>query len=130
MLGKPAASTTIAKHALSHCRVHPALPSASAALINYGVNEHGGSEGWRLSLGLAAVPAIILFIASLILPETPNSLIERGRVEEGRRVLAKLRNISTEVRAAGSTGSWTAPARLAARRQPTCPAPPSPCAGC
>ncbi|KAL4451268.1 hypothetical protein ABPG77_009346 [Micractinium sp. CCAP 211/92] len=68
----------------------------AASLINYGVNEHGGSEGWRLSLGLAAVPAIILFIASLILPETPNSLIERGRVEEGRRVLAKLRNISTE----------------------------------
>ncbi|KAL4420826.1 hypothetical protein ABPG75_010482 [Micractinium tetrahymenae] len=68
----------------------------AASLINYGVNEHGSDNGWRLSLGLAGVPAVILFVASLILPETPNSLIERGRVEEGRCVLAKLRNISVE----------------------------------
>ena len=38
--------------------------------------------GWRLSVGLAAVPAIVLFIGSLLLPETPNSLIERGHHEE------------------------------------------------
>lgn len=38
--------------------------------------------GWRLSLGLAAVPAIVLLIGSLCLPETPNSLIERGHHEK------------------------------------------------
>ena len=38
--------------------------------------------GWRLSVGLAAVPAIVLFIGSLLLPETPNSLIERGHHEK------------------------------------------------
>jgi hypothetical protein len=30
-------------------------------------------------------------VAGLFLPETPNSLIERGRVEEGRRVLERIR---------------------------------------
>lgn len=105
------------------------------------MNEHGSDNGWRLSLGLAGVPAVILFIASLILPETPNSLIERGRVEEGRRVLAKLRNISAEV---GGWGWWRWWAGAAGTRQfhalgvlrvkydhtPLGPAPPSPCLPC
>ena len=39
----------------------------------------------------AAVPAAILFVGSIILPETPNSLIERGHRAKGRAVLARLR---------------------------------------
>ncbi|XP_074307628.1 sugar transport protein 1-like [Silene latifolia] len=46
--------------------------------------------GWRLSLGGAMVPAIIISIGALILPDTPNSLIERGNHEQA---LAKLRRI-------------------------------------
>jgi MFS family permease len=61
----------------------------AAQLINYGTQEI--SWGWRLSLGLAGVPAGILLIGSIVLPETPNSLIERGRLEEGKKVLKKLR---------------------------------------
>lgn len=38
--------------------------------------------GWRISLGLAAVPGIILLIGGLFLPETPNSLIERGYLQK------------------------------------------------
>ncbi|XBI81501.1 hypothetical protein VPH35_090391 [Triticum aestivum] len=47
--------------------------------------------GWRLSLGLAAAPALLMTVGGLLLPETPNSLIERGRAEEGRRVLERIR---------------------------------------
>lgn len=47
--------------------------------------------GWRLSLGLAVVPALLMFIGGLFLPETPNSLVEQGRLEEGRTVLEKVR---------------------------------------
>jgi MFS family permease len=47
----------------------------AAQLINYGVEAK--SWGWRLSLGLAAVPAAVLFVGGLVLPESPESLIER-----------------------------------------------------
>lgn len=36
--------------------------------------------GWRLSLALAGLPAIVLTIGGLALPDTPNSLVERGKV--------------------------------------------------
>jgi MFS family permease len=62
----------------------------TANLINYGT-QNIRPWGWRLSLGLAAAPALLMTLAGLFLPETPNSLIERGRVEEGRRVLERIR---------------------------------------
>ncbi|KAL2553596.1 Sugar transport protein 14 [Forsythia ovata] len=61
-----------------------------ANLINYGV-EKIHPWGWRLSLGLATVPAAVMFIGGLFLPETPNSLVEQGKLEEGRKVLEKIR---------------------------------------
>lgn len=60
-----------------------------AQLVNYGVRNW--SEGWRLSLGLAAVPAMILTLGGIILPDSPNSLIERGHKEKGRQILCKIR---------------------------------------
>lgn len=35
------------------------------------------NHGWRISLAVAGGPAIALFIGSLLLPESPNSLVER-----------------------------------------------------
>lgn len=61
-----------------------------ANLINYGT-EKIHPWGWRLSLGLATVPATLMFIGGLFLPETPNSLVEQGRLEEARIVLEKVR---------------------------------------
>lgn len=60
-----------------------------AQLVNYGTKDL--ENGWRISLGIAMIPAAILFLGGLLLPETPNSLIERGHFEEGRRVLQKIR---------------------------------------
>ncbi|PRW33669.1 H(+) hexose cotransporter 2 [Chlorella sorokiniana] len=60
-----------------------------AQLVNYGVRNW--DQGWRLSLGLAAVPAMILTLGGIILPDSPNSLIERGHKEKGRKVLEKIR---------------------------------------
>ncbi|KAI4380711.1 hypothetical protein MLD38_006872 [Melastoma candidum] len=70
-----------------------------AALINYGTQKIH-PWGWRLSLGLATIPATLMFVGGLFLPETPNSLIEQGRLEEGRRVLEKIRgtkNVQAEL---------------------------------
>lgn len=38
--------------------------------------------GWRLSLGLAAVPATTLLLGGIFLDDTPNSLLERGHPEK------------------------------------------------
>ncbi|KAJ4845977.1 Sugar transport protein 14 [Turnera subulata] len=61
-----------------------------ANIINYGT-EKIHPWGWRLSLGSATLPAILMFIGGYFLPETPNSLVEQGKLEEGRRVLEKVR---------------------------------------
>lgn len=69
-----------------------------ANLVNYGT-QNIQRWGWRLSLGLAAVPASIMFIGGLFLSETPNSLIERGHLEKGKQILKRIRgtqNIQAE----------------------------------
>lgn len=61
-----------------------------AQLINIGTYNIQ-PWGWRLSVGLAAVPGTILLVGGLSLPDSPNSLIERGHFEEGRAVLQRIR---------------------------------------
>ncbi|KAG6435539.1 hypothetical protein SASPL_100413 [Salvia splendens] len=63
-----------------------------ANLVNYAtVMIH--PSGWRVSLGLAAVPALVLFGGSLFITETPPSLVEMGRKEEGREALRIIRGV-------------------------------------
>ncbi|RZR97422.1 hypothetical protein BHM03_00026611 [Ensete ventricosum] len=62
-----------------------------ANLVNYSTNKIEGGWGWRLGLGLAAVPSIIITVGSLFLPDTPNSLIERGHNEQAMSMLRKIR---------------------------------------
>ena len=62
-----------------------------AQWINYGTQHMAENRGWRLSVGLAIVPALILFLGSLIIPDTPNSLVMRGKVVEARRTLERVR---------------------------------------
>lgn len=64
-----------------------------ANLVNYGTGKMKGDIGWRLSLGLAAVPGIIVFVGTFFLPETPNSLIERGEEGKALAMLKKIRGV-------------------------------------
>ncbi len=69
-----------------------------ANLVNYFTGKVV-PEGWRISLGLAGIPAALLTIGGIFLPETPNSLVQRGKLEAGRTVLRKIRgidNVETE----------------------------------
>jgi hypothetical protein len=52
----------------------------------------GMSHGilWRVALSLGAVPALILLISRLKLPETPLSLLHRGKFIEAKRVSTEL----------------------------------------
>ena len=56
-----------------------------AQLVNYGTVEIY-EYGWRISLAIAAVPALMILFGGLLLPESPSSLISRNYHEEGRRV--------------------------------------------
>ncbi|XAR53678.1 hypothetical protein NMG60_11022323 [Bertholletia excelsa] len=64
-----------------------------ANILNYFFAKIKGGWGWRLSLGGAVVPALIITFGSLILPETPNSMIERGKTEEAKAMLRRIRGV-------------------------------------
>lgn len=63
-----------------------------ANLVNYATAKMH-PWGWRMSLGLAAVPACILFVGGLIITETPTSLVERGKEAKGRKALEIIRGV-------------------------------------
>ncbi|CAA0834547.1 Sugar transport protein 7 [Striga hermonthica] len=64
----------------------------SATLINYGTVRIAGGWGWRISIAMAGVPAAILAIGALFLPETPNSLVQ-NHPDDPTRARAVLRKI-------------------------------------
>ncbi|GER31658.1 sugar transporter [Striga asiatica] len=66
----------------------------AANVLNYGFAKIRGGWGWRLSLGGAVVPALIITVGSLVLPETPNSMIERGQHDAARSRLRRIRGVS------------------------------------
>ncbi|KAJ0970041.1 hypothetical protein J5N97_022918 [Dioscorea zingiberensis] len=61
----------------------------AANLVNYGTNKIKGRYGWRISIGMAAIPAVIITLGALVLPDTPNSLIARGYTDEARQDASK-----------------------------------------
>jgi sugar porter (SP) family MFS transporter len=61
-------------------------------LVAYLVNAVFAPLGdWRWPLGLAFVPALVLFVGMYLMPETPRWLVSKGREEEARRVLGRTR---------------------------------------
>lgn len=49
---------------------------------------------WRLPLLLAVIPASLLFLGGIVVPDTPNSLFSRGKVDDARRVLQRVRGVA------------------------------------
>ncbi|XP_058781951.1 sugar transport protein 5-like [Vicia villosa] len=67
----------------------------AASCINYAASTH--TWGWRLSLGLAVFPAAIMTIGALLITDTPSSLVERGKIEQARKALRKVRGSSIDI---------------------------------
>ena len=61
-------------------------------LMAFIVNAILASSGeWRLMLGLAAVPSLILLVGMIPMPETPRFLVQEGEEGEAREVLEELK---------------------------------------
>ena len=60
-------------------------------IVDYMLKDLPETFAWRLMLGLAAVPAIILFLGVLRLPESPRFLVLGGKIDDARRVLGFIR---------------------------------------
>lgn len=63
-----------------------------ANLVNYSTSKLH-PNGWRVSLGLAGIPAFFLLIGGIVISETPASLIERGNEATGEKTLKKIRGV-------------------------------------
>ena len=59
-----------------------------AYVVGWAFSETDG--GWRWMVGLGAVPAVCQFGMLFFMPETPRFLIQKGKVQEGRRVLSRV----------------------------------------
>jgi sugar porter (SP) family MFS transporter len=58
-------------------------------LVDYGL---ASTENWRLMFGLAAIPAVLMFVGMLFQKESPHWLVAHGREEEARKVFSRVRD--------------------------------------
>ncbi|XWS39825.1 hypothetical protein CRYUN_Cryun18bG0087800 [Craigia yunnanensis] len=56
---------------------------------NYAFSKLPTNIGWRLMLGVGAIPSVFLAIGVLAMPESPRWLVMQGRLGEAKRVLDK-----------------------------------------
>ncbi|XP_038723859.1 polyol transporter 5-like isoform X1 [Tripterygium wilfordii] len=56
---------------------------------NYAFSKLPTNLGWRLMLGVGAIPAVFLAIGVLAMPESPRWLVMQGRLGDARRVLER-----------------------------------------
>lgn len=66
-------------------------------VIDFLLKDLPGEWAWRLMLGLAAVPALILFLGVLRLPESPRFLLRNGDETAARQVLSYIRKDPSEI---------------------------------
>jgi len=63
----------------------------ASQVLSYLMNELSAEYGWRYALALSCFPSVVVIVGGWFLPDTPNSLVARGKEEEGRRVLERIR---------------------------------------
>lgn len=71
-------------------------------LLAYSVNYAFSSTGlWRDMLGGGMLPALLLFVAALLLPESPRWLVAKGKIQQAKEVLDRVftRRASEEFKA-------------------------------
>ncbi|RSX54561.1 MFS L-arabinose:proton symporter [Bifidobacterium dolichotidis] len=65
-------------------------------LINFWIAGIGGihssfaDSAWRWMLGIGAIPALVLFIALIVMPESPRFLLQKGNRVKGYAILERI----------------------------------------
>lgn len=59
-------------------------------ITDYLFSDNANSNSWRWMFLIGLLPALILLVGMIFLPETSRWLISRGRFQEGRRVLERI----------------------------------------
>ncbi|CAN1839138.1 Putative polyol transporter 1 [Linum perenne] len=65
-------------------------------ISNYGFSKLPPNLGWRFMLGVGAIPALLLAVNALLMPESPRWLVMEGRLADAKRVLNKISNSTQE----------------------------------
>ena len=60
------------------------------ATEQYIVTSWYGNSGWRWMFGLTAVPALVFFVGTLFVPESPRWLAKSGKPERARTLLERI----------------------------------------
>ena len=63
---------------------------SNAALMHFG--------SWRLMMSVIAIPALVMFVGALFLPESPRWLVLVGRSDDAKKVLQRIRTSDEEVK--------------------------------
>jgi SP family xylose:H+ symportor-like MFS transporter len=64
-------------------------------IASQGDNHWILATGWRYMLASAAIPAALLFLFMLLVPDTPRYLVLKGRTGEARKLLNRLTDAAT-----------------------------------
>ncbi|KAK7404449.1 hypothetical protein VNO78_05351 [Psophocarpus tetragonolobus] len=65
-------------------------------ISNYAFSKMTLKLGWRMMLGIGAIPSVILTVGVLAMPESPRWLVMRGRLGEAIKVLNKTSDTKEE----------------------------------
>ncbi|KAI9190893.1 hypothetical protein LWI28_000342 [Acer negundo] len=65
-------------------------------ISNYALSGLPENINWRLMLGLAALPAIVVAFGVMAMPESPHWLVMKGRLGEAKQVLIKISDTEEE----------------------------------
>jgi sugar porter (SP) family MFS transporter len=64
-----------------------------ANMTNYFTSNIAGGWGWRIAVAFGSVPAGVIALGSLAIPDTPTSLIQRGDTATARKTLLQIRGV-------------------------------------
>lgn len=67
-----------------------------ASAIDYGTQDRTDSGSYRIPIALQMLWALILAVGLFILPESPRYFVKKGKLDQGAKVLARLRGQSVE----------------------------------